>query len=171
MCTPRGGAATAKGTEKLAPKNLGGIPSANAKVLFLPTTIPPVSMARAMFLLSRGGVHWQGGPCFFFRRGGSIDTRTGGPLTRVLVKNPKKFFVYAFSSTQLTVNSHGFLVTVTVTVSTKRQYTPSREAITANKCLSVCLSVYLSFFVVPVLCCVCVCICVFRTATIKTPEN
>ena len=58
---------------------------------FHPTTIPPpVSMARAMFLLSRGGVHWQGGPCFFFRRGGSIDTRTGGPLTRVLVKISKK---------------------------------------------------------------------------------
>ena len=46
------------------------------------------------------------GPCFFFReggggalargamfllsKGGSIDTRTGGPLTQVLVKNPKK---------------------------------------------------------------------------------
>ena len=38
MCTSRGGAATAKGTEKMALKNLGGIPSANAKVLFLPTT-------------------------------------------------------------------------------------------------------------------------------------
>ena len=38
MCTPGGGAATAKSTEKLAPKNLGGIPSANAKVLFLPAT-------------------------------------------------------------------------------------------------------------------------------------
>ena len=32
----------------------------------------------AMFLLSRGGVHWQGGPCFFFREGGSIGM--GGPL-------------------------------------------------------------------------------------------
>ena len=31
-----------------------------------------------MFLLSRGGVHWQGGPCFFFREGGSIGM--GGPL-------------------------------------------------------------------------------------------
>jgi hypothetical protein len=51
---------------------------------------PPVSRARAMFLISRGGGHWQGGPCFFFRRGGSIDTRTGGPLTRVLVKKSKK---------------------------------------------------------------------------------
>ena len=35
----------------------------------LPTP-PPVSMARAMFLLSRRGGHWKGGPCFFLRRGG-----------------------------------------------------------------------------------------------------
>ena len=31
-----------------------------------------------MFLLSRGGVHQQGGPCFFFREGGAIGM--GGPL-------------------------------------------------------------------------------------------
>ena len=31
-----------------------------------------------MFLLSRGGVHWQGGPCFFFREGGSIGMGGGG---------------------------------------------------------------------------------------------
>ena len=31
-----------------------------------------------MILLSRGGVHWQGGACFFFREGGSIGM--GGPL-------------------------------------------------------------------------------------------
>ena len=31
-----------------------------------------------MFLLSRGGVHLQGGPCFFFREGGAIGI--GGPL-------------------------------------------------------------------------------------------
>ena len=30
-----------------------------------------------MFLLSRGGVHWQGGPCFFFREGGSIGMGGG----------------------------------------------------------------------------------------------
>ena len=62
----------------------------------------PVSMAWAMFLFSRGGGgHWQGGPCFFFR--------TGGPLTRGLVKNPKKifFFVYAFSSLCIGVNVMG----------------------------------------------------------------
>ena len=75
MCTPGGGAATAKGTKKLAPKNFGGIPSANAKVLFLPTTIRPPCQ-------------WPG-PCFFFREGGSIGKgghvssfEGGGPLTR-----------------------------------------------------------------------------------------
>ena len=31
-----------------------------------------------MFVLSRGGVHWQGGPCFFFREGGSIGMGGGG---------------------------------------------------------------------------------------------
>ena len=122
MCTLEGSTATAKGIEKLAPKNVGGIPSANAKVLFLPTTIPPPRVKGPGHVSSfERGVHWQGGPCFFFRGGESIDTRTGGPLTRVLVKNRKKSFVYAFSSTQLTINSRGFLVTVTVTVSTKRQ--------------------------------------------------
>ena len=66
----------------------------------LPPPPPPVSMARAMFLLSRGGGGALArGAMFLLSKGGSIDTRTGGPLTRVLVKNPKKkFLVYAVSS-------------------------------------------------------------------------
>ena len=69
----------------------------------LPHT-PPVSMARAMFLLSRGGGHWQGAPCFFFRRG---DTRTGGPLTRVLVKNQKNSLCMHFLACAIGVNVVG----------------------------------------------------------------
>ena len=93
MCTPGGGTVTAKGNEKMAPKNLGGIPSANAKVLFLPTTIPPprvngpghVSsferggpLARgAMFLLSKGGVHGHA-------HGGSIDSSSRKKSKKIL---------------------------------------------------------------------------------------
>ena len=64
---------------------------------FYTTTPPRVNGPGHVSSFERGG-HWQGGPCFFVREGGGIDTRTGGPLTRVLVKNPKKIFVYAFSS-------------------------------------------------------------------------
>ena len=75
-----------------------------------PVTIPPprVNGPGHVSSFKRGGGHWQGGPCFFFRRGGgSVDTRTGGPLTRFLVKNKKNSLCMHFLACAIGVNVVG----------------------------------------------------------------
>ena len=62
-------------------------------------------MARAMFLLSRGGGGiGKGGHVSSFEGGGSIDTHTGGPLIRVLVKNQKNSLCMHFLACAIGVN-------------------------------------------------------------------
>ena len=74
----------------------------------VPPPPPPMSMARAVFLLSRGGGHLQRGPCFFFQRGGgSIDTRTGGHGREFSSKLQKKYLCTHFLACAIGVNVVG----------------------------------------------------------------
>ena len=57
----------------------------------------PVSMAQAIFLLSKGALLTRGA-IFLVPRGDPFDIRMGGPLTGSLVKSVEKFFVQAFCS-------------------------------------------------------------------------
>ena len=58
---------------------------------------PKVNGPGRVSSFERGGPLARGA-MFLLSKGGSIDTRMGGPLTRILIENPKKFFVYAIFS-------------------------------------------------------------------------
>ena len=70
--------------------------AARVSISLTPPTPPCQWPGPCFFFREGGGGHWQGGPCFFFREGGGALTRTGGPLTRVLVKNQKNLCVCIF---------------------------------------------------------------------------
>ena len=57
--------------------------------VYSPTIPPRVNGPGHVSSFERGGPLARGA-MFLLSKGGSIDTRTGGPLTRVLVKKSKK---------------------------------------------------------------------------------
>ena len=67
-----------------------GPPASLGEPHYHPPPPPRVNGPGHVSYFERGGPLARGAMFFLSKGGGSIDTRTGGPLTRVLVKNPKK---------------------------------------------------------------------------------